>query len=84
MKPNRSNIDEEKGRVEDDNEAYDSDYEDYVPRYANYTKKNLSNHEIIIRKLTKKKWWILSSILFLSIVGILIGITSCFTSPSGN
>ena len=84
MKQNRPSIDEAKGRVVDDYEAYDGDYQDYAPRYASYSKKTLSNHEIIIRKLTKKKWWILSIVLFLSIVGILIGITSCFTSPSGN
>ena len=51
VKQNRPNNDEARERTENDYEAYDGDYQD------------LSHREIFIRKLTKKKWWILSSIL---------------------
>ena len=58
----------------------DSVYEEYMPRYQEYTVQ--SNHEKMVRLLMKHKWSLLLSFVLVSIVGLVVGLSVYFTASS--
>ena len=56
-------------------------YEEYQSIYASYSNDSLSNLEIILQKLTKRKWLILLAILLPLIGGLVAGLAVHFANP---
>ena len=59
-------------------EAYDGDYQEYMPRYATYANKSGS----IIQKFSKKKILAILVLLVVCTVGVVVGLSIHFTSVS--
>ena len=78
---------EEYGTVNDNREAVDEEnqnsddvYEEYVTRYATYSKNDKSSGEIKGNQLPKKKWCILLIGLLFLILAIAVVLSLYFTS----
>lgn len=63
-------------------EEYDVNYNVYGARYNDYSNSHRSNRERILRRLSKKKSWIIFIVVILSIGGIVIGLSVHFTALS--
>ena len=58
----------------------DSVYEEYMPRYQEYTVQ--SNRKKMVRLLMKHKWSLLLNFVLVSIVGLVVGLSVYFTASS--